>query len=174
MLSDIDIVEAVLYHGDGLLGMEIIGAWNRIKKIYVEGQKTPTNTARDEILCDYPTDCGKRSNGRCDLMEPCSKYVPHKTPPVAGTLGKSFLTLTLEAQMTLGEAKILVGTDIAVDGTDTLKEAWEIICAELDEVKKPSHNSQSTPLCACGQPAVKVLCDNCFCDEVFASTKKRA
>jgi hypothetical protein len=42
------------------------------------------------------------------------------------------------------------------------------------EALKPSHNSQSTPLCACGQPAVKVLCDNCFCDEVFASTKKRA
>ena len=39
---------------------------------------------------------------------------------------------------------------------------------------KTTANKRSTPLCACGQPAVKVICDNCFCDEVFASTKKRA
>jgi len=69
---------------------------------------------------------------------------------------------------------------------------WKYRCSECDEYTessvecdacgvafsvealKPAHNSQSTPLCACGQPAVKVLCDNCFCDEVFASTKKRA
>ena len=69
---------------------------------------------------------------------------------------------------------------------------WKYRCSECDEYTessvecdacgvafsvealKPSHNSQSTPLCACGQPAVKVICDNCFCDEVFASTKKRA
>jgi hypothetical protein len=46
--------------------------------------------------------------------------------------------------------------------------------SDINELLQTSHNSQSTPLCACGQPAVKVLCDNCFCDEVFAATKKRA
>jgi len=53
-----------------------------------------------------------------------------------------------------------------------LRKEWQTLKAAV--LAQQPTNSQSTPLCACGQPAVKVLCDNCFCDEVFASTKKRA
>jgi len=48
-----------------------------------EALKPSHNNARDEILCDFPTGCGMRSNGRCDLADPCDKYIPHKTSPVA-------------------------------------------------------------------------------------------
>ena len=49
----------------------------------MEALKPSHNNARDEILCDFPTGCGMRSNGRCDLADPCDKYIPHKTSPVA-------------------------------------------------------------------------------------------
>ena len=57
---------------------------------------------------------------------------------------------------------------LPVEGREHLKTLRLAVFAQ----QQPTE--QSTPLCACGQPAVKVLCDNCFCDEVFAVTKTRA
>ena len=40
-------------------------------KQFKESMKKP-----DEFLCGYTGACGKRLNGRCDLFEPCEKYIP--------------------------------------------------------------------------------------------------
>ena len=31
---------------------------------------------KKEIICHYPNPCGLRMNSRCDLEEPCDKYLP--------------------------------------------------------------------------------------------------
>ena len=65
------------------VGLLIFSVLNKIAANIKEISKPAHNNARDEILCDFPTGCGMRSNGRCDLADPCDKYIPHKTSPVA-------------------------------------------------------------------------------------------
>jgi len=53
-----------------------------------------------------------------------------------------------------------------------LRKEWQTLKAAV--LAQQTTNKRRSAICACGQPAVKVICDDCFCDEVFASTKKRA
>lgn len=39
------------------------------------------------------------------------------------------------------------------------------------EEKFKSPNKTKPPLCSCGERAVHVLCDNCYCDKVFENNK---
>jgi hypothetical protein len=43
-----------------------------------EAFKNSGTKKNDYFLCDFPGGCGSRLNGRCDLMEPCDQYIPHK------------------------------------------------------------------------------------------------
>ena len=47
-------------------------------KAFVKKIKDSEPNVFEEILCSYPKPCGMRMNGRCDLAEPCRKYVPTK------------------------------------------------------------------------------------------------
>ena len=83
-MLDVDIIEAVLFHGDGRDSYEISSAWDRIKKVYMEAVPTAHNNSRDEILpgqCPNCHGCGNVMVSHVNECYQCSGT--GKTSPIA-------------------------------------------------------------------------------------------
>lgn len=63
---------------------------------------------------------------------------------------------------------------------DSIRVEESFCCAKFvhrDSRLRTAENCEKLPVeqrakvCSCGKPAVKVLCDDCLCDEIFNATK---